>query len=157
MLQWILGYMCLFELWFSYLCVCACASFLPELNFFSNFVKILAFVVESLSHVWLFVTPLTVAHQAPLSMGFSRQEYCSGLPFPSPGDLLDPGIKPLASATSPTLQVDSLLLSHWRSPLIKIFNWRIIALQYCVVFSHTSTWISHRHTYVPSLEPPSRP
>ena len=40
------------------------------------------------------MTPWTVAHQAPLSMGFSRQEYCSGLPFPSPGDLPDPGIEP---------------------------------------------------------------
>ena len=46
----------------------------------------------------------TVAHQAPLSMGFSRQEYWSGLPFPSPGDLLDPGIKP----RSPAVQADSL-------------------------------------------------
>ena len=49
--------------------------------------------VKSLSCVWLFVTPWTVAHQAPLSMGFSRQEYWSGLPFPSPGDLPDPGIE----------------------------------------------------------------
>ena len=43
--------------------------------------------VPSLSHVQLFVTPWTVVHQIPLSMGFSRQEYWSGLPFPSPGDL----------------------------------------------------------------------
>ena len=48
--------------------------------------------------------PWTVAHQAPLSMGFSRQEYWSGLPFPFPGDLSDPGIEP----RSPALQVDSL-------------------------------------------------
>ena len=47
----------------------------------------------------------TVAHQAPLSMEFSRQEYWSGLPFPSPGDLPNPGIEPM----SPALQVDSLL------------------------------------------------
>ena len=46
----------------------------------------------------------TVAHQAPLSMGFSSQEYWSGLPFPSPGDLADPGIEP----RSPALQVDAL-------------------------------------------------
>ena len=51
-------------------------------------------VVQSLSHVGLFVTLWTVAHQAPLSIGFSGQEYCSGLPFPSPDDLPDPGIKP---------------------------------------------------------------
>ena len=49
-------------------------------------------------------TPWTSAHQAPLSVGFSRQEYWSGLPFPSPGDLPDPGIEP----RSPTLQVDAL-------------------------------------------------
>ena len=46
-----------------------------------------------------FVTPWTVAHQAPLSMGFSRQEYWSGLPFPSPGDLPDPGIEPESPAS----------------------------------------------------------
>ena len=50
--------------------------------------------MKSLSHVRLFATPWTVAYQAPLSMGFSRQEYWSGVPFPSPGDLPDPGIKP---------------------------------------------------------------
>ena len=49
--------------------------------------------VESLSRVWLFATPWTVAYNAP-SMGFSRQEYRSGLPFPSPGDLPNPGIEP---------------------------------------------------------------
>ena len=50
------------------------------------------------------MTPWTVAYQAPLSMGFSRQEYWRGLPFPSPGDLPDPGIKP----RSPALQADAL-------------------------------------------------
>ena len=47
-------------------------------------------VVQSLSHVRLFATPWTVAHQAPLSMGFPRQEYWTSVPFPFPGDLLDP-------------------------------------------------------------------
>ena len=51
-----------------------------------------------LSHVQLFAIPWTVALQAPLSMEFSRQEYCSGLPFPSPGDCPDPGIEPTSSA-----------------------------------------------------------
>ena len=60
--------------------------------------------VKSLSHVWLFVIPWTVAYQAPPSLGFSRQEYWSGLPFPSPGDLPNPGIKP----GSPVLQADAL-------------------------------------------------
>ena len=50
------------------------------------------------------MTPWTVAHLAPLSMGFARQEYWSGLPFPSPGDLPDPGIKPESSAS----QADAL-------------------------------------------------
>ena len=58
----------------------------------------------SLSHIRLFGTPWIVAHQAPLSMEFPRQEYWSGLAFPSPADLPDPGIKP----KSPTLQADSL-------------------------------------------------
>ena len=52
------------------------------------------YVVETLSCVQLFVTPWTIACQAPLSMGFSRQEYWTGLPFPPPGDLPSPGIKP---------------------------------------------------------------
>ena len=60
--------------------------------------------MKLLSHVWLFVTPWTVARQAPLTMGFIRQEYWSGLPCPSPGDLPDPGIEPGSSA----LQPDSL-------------------------------------------------
>ena len=55
----------------------------------------------------------TVTHQAPLSMGFSRQEYLSGLPFPSPGDLPDPGIKPV----SPALQADSLLTEVPKKPI----------------------------------------
>ena len=61
----------------------------------------------SLSRVQLFATPWTVAHQAPLSMGFPKQEYWSGLPFPPPGDLPNPGIKP-TSPVSSALQADSL-------------------------------------------------
>ena len=60
--------------------------------------------VKSLSHVRIFATPWTVAHQGSRSMGFSRQEYWSGLPFPSPGDLPNPRIKP----GSPALQADAL-------------------------------------------------
>ena len=54
--------------------------------------------VKSLSRVRLFATPWTVAYYAPQSMGFSRQEYWSGLPFPSPEDLPDPGIEPRSLA-----------------------------------------------------------
>ena len=60
--------------------------------------------MKSLSCVQLFATPWTVAYQGPPSMGFSRQEYWSGLPFPPPGDLPDPGIEP----GSPALQADAL-------------------------------------------------
>ena len=68
-------------------------------------------------HVQLFATPWTVARQAPLSMGFSRQEYWSGLPFPSPGvGIPDPGIEP----TSPALQVNSLPSEPPRKPVIPV-------------------------------------
>ena len=59
---------------------------------------------SSFSHFQLFATPWTVAYQAPLSVGFSRQEYCSGIPFPSPGILPNAGIE----HKSPALQADSL-------------------------------------------------
>ena len=78
-----------------------------------------------LSHVWVFATPWTVAYQAPLSMGFSSQEYWSGLPCPPPGDLPSPGIEP----RSPALQVDSLL----SKPPGKTKNTRVGSVQ----FSHS--------------------
>ena len=68
--------------------------------------------VKSLSRVRL-CDPWTVAHQAPPCMGFSRQEYWSGLPFPSPGDLPNPGIEP----RSPTLQADALTSAPPGKPL----------------------------------------
>ena len=64
------------------------------------------------------MTPWTIAHQASPSMGFPRQEYWSGLPFPPPGDLSDPGIEPM-SPVSPTLQADSSLLEPSGKPLVK--------------------------------------
>ena len=64
------------------------------------------------SRVQLFEIQWAAAHQPPLSMGFSRQSYWSGLPCPSPGDLPDPGIE----HESPALQADSLSLSHQGSP-----------------------------------------
>ena len=75
--------------------------------------KVMTNLVKSLvSHVGLFVTPWTVAYHAPLSMGFSRQEYWSGLPFPSPEDLPDPGIDPGLLHCKQTLY----RLSHQESP-----------------------------------------
>ena len=70
--------------------------------------------VKLLNRVQLFATLWTVAYQAPPSMGSSRQEYWSGLPFPFPGDLPDPGIEP----GSPALQADALPLRHQGRPVI---------------------------------------
>ena len=87
-----------------------CRQILYQLNYQGNPIlklnpNILVKVkVKSLSRVRLFATPWTVAYQAPPSMEFSRQEYWSGLPFPSPEDLPNPGIEP----GSPALQADAL-------------------------------------------------
>ena len=70
--------------------------------------------MKLLSRVRLFVTPWTVAYQVPPSMGFSRQEYWSGMPLLSPGDLTDPGIKP----RSPTLEADALTSELQGKPVI---------------------------------------
>ena len=82
-------------------------------------------MLSHFSHVQLFVTLWTVAHQAPLSMGFSRQESWSGLLCPPPGDLPDPGIEHM----SPALQANSLPLSHWGSPS------RFLGIDYCLFLS----------------------
>ena len=71
-----------------------------------NRYTLLRLLLSHFSCVWLCVTPWTAARQAPPSMGFSRQEYWSALPFPAPEDLPDPGIKP----ESPALQANYL---HW--------------------------------------------
>ena len=72
--------------------------------------------VKSLSCVRLFATPWTVAYQASPSMGFSRQEYWSALPFPSPGDLPDAGIEP----GSPVLEADALTSEPPGKPLLRL-------------------------------------
>ena len=84
---------------------------------------------ESLSHVWFFVTLWTVACQAPLSMGFSRQEYWSGLPCLPPGDLPNPGITP----RSPALQLDSLPTEPQGSPKKQAFK----------ILKHVVSWDPH--------------
>ena len=73
-------------------------------------------MLSHFSHVQLFVTLGTIVCQAPLSMGFSRQEYWSGLSCILSGDLPDPGIK-TAFPVAPELQADSLLLSYRGSPI----------------------------------------
>ena len=72
--------------------------------------------MKLLSRVRLFEIPWTVAYQAPLSMGFSRQEYWSGVPFPSPGDLPNPGIEP----RSPAFQAYSLPYEPQGRPFLPI-------------------------------------
>ena len=63
-----------------------------------NVISIWRVHAQSLCHVWLSETPCTVAHQAPVSIGLSQQEYWSGLPFPPPGELSEPGIEPMSPA-----------------------------------------------------------
>ena len=92
-----------FLLWFiSYSEACCLAAYVCTFNHFLPVKE--RKKLKSLSHVWLFATPWTVAHRAPLSMGFSRQDYWSGLTFPSPGDLPNPEVK----TRSPTLQTGAL-------------------------------------------------
>ena len=77
-------------------------------------------VLSHFSHVWLFMALWIVAHQIPLSMGFSRQEYWSGLPCPPLGDLPDPGTKP-TSLTSPALAGGFFTTNTtWEAPLSKL-------------------------------------
>ena len=70
---------------------------------------------QLLSHIWFFVTPWTVAQEAPLSMGFSRQEYWDGLSFPPPGDLLDTGVE-LVSPPSPAFSGKFFTIEPPRKP-----------------------------------------
>ena len=89
-----------------------------------KFVKV---KVTSLSPVRLFASPWTVAHQAPPSIGFSRQEYWSGLLFPSPGDLPDPGIEP----GSPVLQADALTSEPPGKPTLTL-GWWLVCWRICL-------------------------
>ena len=76
-------------------------------------------VCSVLSRVWLFATPWTVARQAPLSMGFSRQDYWSGVPFPPPGDPPHPGIEP-----------SSLYFLHWQADSLPLFHLHYLIYSY---------------------------
>ena len=91
----------------------------------------LLLLLRHFSHVRLRVALWTVAHQAPLSMGFSRQEYWGGLPCPPPGDLPNPGIEP----GSPALQADSLPLRYQWSPKSNIQYKISIDFVFITVFS----------------------
>ena len=110
--------------------VCHTGKVKIHCDFWRNFLSITTFsvplppavclcacVLSRFSRVRLFVTPWTVARQAPLFMGFSRQEYWNEEPFPSPGDLTDAGIEP----RSPTLQQILYSLSHQGSPELSVY------------------------------------
>ena len=95
-----------------------------------------------LSPVWLFATPRTVASQAPLSMEFSRQEYWSGLSFPSPGILPNPGIEP----ESPALQAAVQANSFSSEPPGKLYG-----VIYLSISFHGFHWKGKQHSYFVSL------
>jgi len=88
----------------------------------SSCLSVCVCMCESLSRVQLFVTPRTVAHQASLSMEFSRQEYWSGLPFPSPEDPPSPGIEPWSPADSLPFELQGSPPAVWFLPYILIIN-----------------------------------
>ena len=113
------------------------AQSLTQLKRLSSSSNMHACMLSRFSRVWHFAILWTVACQAPLSMGFSRQEYWSGLPCPPPGDLPDPGIS-LTSPASLALQTDSLPLSHQGSPY-----------RYHIFFIHSSVDGHDGHRLLP--------
>ena len=120
--------------------------------------------MKLLCSVRLFATPWTVARQAPLSMGFSRQEYWSGLPFPSPGDPPNPGIEP----RSPELQADAVsseppgkqedrLLCPWDSPGKNTGVDLLSLFQGIFPWTHISDVYLQRQVGFLPLMPPGKP
>ena len=113
-----------------------------KLNVYYNFISChTSEPVKLLSRVWLFAIPWTVAYQAPPSMEFSRQEYWSGLPFLSPGDLPDPGINP----RSPTLQAGALLSELTGKPPV------ILQMEYYSLLLYLCLNIYYLWVYIPFL------
>ena len=102
----------------------------------------LLLLLSHFSHVQLCVTLWTVAHQAPLSMGFSRQEYWNGLPCCPSGDFPNPETEPTSPA-SPALQADSLPTELHGKPRIRVsVNTHIICMCVCIyIYTHTHTYI----------------
>ena len=98
-------------------CICMAESLCCSLETVTTLFIDYACLLSHFSHVRLFATLRTVACQTPLSMGFSRQKYWNGLPFPFPGDFPNLGTEP-SSPASPALQTVSLLLSHLGNCLI---------------------------------------
>ena len=103
-------------------------------------------VLSHCDHVPLFVTPWTVAHKAPLYMRFSRQEYWSGVPFPPPEDLPDPGIEPTSLASSALAGMFFIISATWEASAIRHVNKRcfqmILTLSLQVFSAETSAEVS---------------
>ena len=121
----------------------------------------LLLLLSRFSHVWLFVTPWTVAHKALLSMGFSRQEYWIKLPFPSSGDLPDPGIEP-ASLTSSALAGGFFTINvTWEAPYMylkkvkSLSRVRLFATPWTVAYQTPPSMGFYRHEYWSGLPLPS--
>ena len=95
------------------------------------------YVLSCVSHVWRFVTPWTLAHQAPLSMGFSRQEYWSGLPGPPPGNFPYPGIEP----TFPALTEDTLPPASPGKPLYVAGTLIFVVVTQGTPLDHLVRWV----------------
>ena len=104
----------------------------------SQMIKPQGYVLSCFGHIWLFATLWTLDRQAPLSIGFSRQEYWSGLPWPPPGDLPHPGIK-FTSPLSPALANRFFITSaSWGAPgppekqhLFTAFSWNMLQTHRC--------------------------
>ena len=112
---------------------------MSESEIVNSFWETTCCVLSHFSCVPLFAMLRTVSHQAPLSMGFSRQEYWSGLSFPSPGDLPNPGIEP----RSPTLQVDSLPFEPSLSVLSQMsYSCQLITHLECILYSLFTSFFS---------------
>ena len=109
-----------------------------------------ACMLSHFSHVWLFAVLWTVVHHALLFMGFSRQEYWSGLPCPPPGDLPNPGIE----LTSPASQVHSLPTEPAGNPQFIYYTIHWFRLYKSVVFSTFTKLYSHHHGQFSSTQSP---
>ena len=112
------GYFLCSNIDFVILCLYYLRFYFVQIKLLTSFVDLFLLEVKSLSCVQLFVTPWTVAYLAPPSMGFSRQGYWSGVPFPSPEYPPNPGIEP----GSPALQAEALHLSHKGSSNVMVFQ-----------------------------------
>ena len=110
---------------------------LKDISYLYLYGPYICWVRSCFSYVRLFATPGTIAHQAPLPMEFSRQEYWNGKPCPPPGNLPDPGTEP----AFPALKADSLPLSHWGNIYIHIY-----AYKYIYIYIHT------QHIYKPYVD-----